>query len=548
MQEQISISGNIIVYDEKSKEKSIDEILLSRFENEADIETSLDDLLDPYLLAGMSEAVARIKEAHISQERVIVFWDYDVDGVTSTSLLMHFFKKIWVNASYRLPHRAKDGYGLKNYFIDELASLGVSLIITVDCGTRDGAVVQYAKEKWIEVIITDHHTIPEDNLLESVCLINPKRQDCPYPFKDLAWVWVCFKLIMALARDFLSETEYKKYIQESIDIVAIGTVADCMVLTGENRIIVQEGLKQIKNSRSRGIKKMIEEKIHEDLDADIFSFLIGPKLNSAWRMADPYKAVSLILNQEESVHTTLQELENLNDKRRKLTYKFFDEAMLQINQEDNILFYHSTEIEHGIIGIVAGKLTERFYKPSIVLIEEGDKLVASCRSPEYFNIAEILEENKHFFEAFGGHKQAAWFTIKKEKFPEFKQIILDTVNNQDFSGYKKRIIVDKLISSDEIGFKLIKEMTRYKPFGIGNTKPIFMIQNLDYSAIEYLGSGVDHIKINHKDGYKICGFWFWHCRDILRQSSKISIIFDLLEDNFNGKKGIMLKVLDMIVE
>jgi single-stranded-DNA-specific exonuclease len=146
---------------------------------------------------------------------------------------------------------------------------------------------------------------------------------------------------------------------------------------------------------------MIEEKIHEDLDADIFSFLIGPKLNSAGRMADPYKAVSLILNQEESVHTTLQELENLNDKRRKLTYKFFDEAMLQINQEDNILFYHSTEIEHGIIGIVAGKLTERFYKPSIVLIEEGDKLVASCRSPEYFNIAEILEENKHFFEAFG---------------------------------------------------------------------------------------------------------------------------------------------------
>jgi single-stranded-DNA-specific exonuclease len=158
---------------------------------------------------------------------------------------------------------------------------------------------------------------------------------------------------MALAREFFNEGEYKKYIQESIDIVALGTVADCMILTGENRIIVQEGLKQIKNSRSRGIRKMIEEKIHEDLDADIFSFLIGPKLNSAGRMADPYKAVNLILNQEESVHTTLEELEKLNEKRRKLTYKFFDEALSQIKNDDNILFYDSPNIEHGVIGIVA---------------------------------------------------------------------------------------------------------------------------------------------------------------------------------------------------
>jgi len=249
--------------------------------------------------------------------------------------------------------------------------------------------------------------VPENISEEAVCLINPKRADCNYPCKDLSGAGVAFKLIMALAKEFLNEKECKKYIQESIDIAAIGTVADCMILTGENRVIVQEGLKQIKNSRSRGIKKMIEDKIHEDLDTDIFSFLIGPKLNAAGRMANPYKAVNLILNQEESVYTTLEELEKLNEKRRKLSYKFFDEALTQINIEDNILLYHSKEIEHGIVGIVAGKLTERFYKPSIVLIEEGDKLVASCRSPEYFNISEILEENKHFFEAFGGHKQAA---------------------------------------------------------------------------------------------------------------------------------------------
>jgi single-stranded-DNA-specific exonuclease len=302
--------------------------------------------------------------------------------------------------------------------------------------------------------------IPE----EAVAIINPKRRDCPYPFKHLSGAGVAYKLMMALARHYLPEDQYIPYLRESIDIAAIGTVADCMSLTGENRVIVQEGLKQLRHTRSRGLRHMIEDKIASDLDADIFGFLIGPRLNAAGRMDTPYKAVNLLLNQEESVMDTLQDIENLNDKRRKLTHKFVDEALEVIDTSHNIIFYHSPHIEHGIIGIVAGRLTEQFYKASIVLIDEGNQLIASCRSPDYFDIVELLTRHSHFFERFGGHKQAAGFTILKEKFKDFQQAIFADVDSFDFSQKQKTISVDKLVHPQEVGFRLLEMMNQFKPF------------------------------------------------------------------------------------
>lgn len=212
---------------------------------------------------------------------------------------------------------------------------------------------------------------------------------------------------MALCREYFDDQTALKYIRESIDIAAIGTVADCMQLTGENRIIVTEGLKQIKNSRSKGIRRLIEDKIDEDLDADIFGFLIGPRLNAAGRMDTPYKAVNLILNNSESLENTLREIEELNTLRKQKTQEFVESALGSIETGNNIIIYHSPDISHGIIGIVAGRLTERFFRPSIVLIDEGDKLVASCRAPEYFSIIEVLDRFQEYFIAYGGHKQAA---------------------------------------------------------------------------------------------------------------------------------------------
>ncbi len=236
---------------------------------------------------------------------------------------------------------------------------------------------------------------------DAVAFLNPNRPDCNYPDKHLSGAGVAYKLVMALAREYMAEKEYLKYIRESIDIAAIGTVADCMQLVGENRIIVTLGLRQIKYSRSKGIRKLIEDKIHEDLDADIFGFLIGPRLNAAGRMDTPYKAVNLILNNGLGLEETLREIEELNTLRKTKTLEHTETALEVIDTNDNIIIYHSQNIEHGIIGIVAGRLTEKYFRPSIVLIDEGDKLIASCRSPDYFSLIEILERYKDMFLAFG---------------------------------------------------------------------------------------------------------------------------------------------------
>ncbi|NDK10295.1 single-stranded-DNA-specific exonuclease RecJ [Candidatus Gracilibacteria bacterium] len=547
MQEKLSILGNRIILPTHSKESSIDDILSLRFDDLSILEKNMSDLHDPYLMCDMERAVARIKLAKENYEKVIIFGDYDVDGVTSTSILMHLFKTLGMLVSYRLPHRVHDGYGLKQKFIDELAPLGVTLIITVDCGSRDADIVTYAKSLGIDIIVTDHHHVPEAMPDDAVAFLNPNRPDCPYPYKGLAGAGVALKLMMAVSREYFDDAKYLQYLQETIDIAAVGTVADCMQLTGENRIIVAEGLKQIKNSRSRGLRRLIEDKIDEDLDADIFGFLIGPRLNAAGRMDTPYKAVNLILNNSDSLETTLREIEELNNLRKQKTLEFVESALERIDSSHNIIMYHSADISHGIIGIVAGRLTERFYKPSIVLIDEGEKLVASCRAPEYFSMVEILEQFKDSFITFGGHKQAAGFSILKTDFPEFQKNIIAEMNKRDFSVHKKELTVDKSIALDEIGFKLIASMNRFKPFGMGNKKPLFIIEGYVPEKISFLGKGRDHLKFESRYGFKIFAFGLGEYYEELKKATVFDIVFDLSEDNWNGKRGIMIKIVDIVI-
>ncbi len=550
MEQKLSVRENIIKYDRSTLIKSIEEVINARFENgEFDLETSIDDLHDPYLLKDMDKAVDRIKIAKQNNERVFIFGDYDVDGVTSTSILMHFFKKIWMQISYRLPHRVKDWYGLKSYFVDEAKELWVSLIITVDCGTRDIDVIKHAKKLWIDIIVTDHHAVPEIIPEEAIAVINPKRPDCEYIYKNLAWAGVAFKLMSALAYVFFPENEAKEYIKESIDIAAIWTVADCMRLTGENRIIVQEWLKQIKKSRSKWIKKLIEDKLNEDLDADVFGFTIWPRLNAAGRMDSPYKAVNLILNNWDSLNKTIAEIEQLNEQRKYLTKEFVNDALNKINRNDNLIFYVSPAIEHGIIWIVAGRITEQFYRPCICLKDEWDKLVASCRSPEYYSIIELLDKFKEYFIWYGWHKQAAWFSIKKENFAEFRSKIVAEINKLNFSYYKKELVVDKVIRLEELWFAFLNKVNKFKPFWLWNPKPIFMVENLEYDKMEFLWQWRDHLRFTTKHWFKIFAFYMWdYYETIKRKWWRVSLIFDVSEDSWMWKKNLMLKVVDIISE
>lgn len=549
MFEQLSLKKNIIRYDENSIFEDINDILQKRFENwEFIIDWKFEDLHNPFELKDMQKAVDRIKEAKNKRERVMIFWDYDVDGVTSTSILMHFFRKIWLDASYRVPHRVKDWYWMKKYFIDEMATLSVNLIVTVDCWTKDLDVITHAKNLWIDVIVTDHHAVPDIISEDAVAVINPKRDDCNYMYKHLAWAWVAFKLVQALVYDFFDKKEAEKYLKSTIDIAAIWTVADCMRLTWENRIIVQEWLKQIRNSRSLWIKKLIWDKINEDLDADIFWFQIWPRLNAAWRMDSPYKAVNLLLNNSENIDKIISEIEQLNEKRKYFTKEFVDDALWRVNKEDNIIFYISPAIEHGIIWIVAWRITEQFHKPSIVLKDEWDKLVASCRSPEYFSIVDILDKYKDYFVTFWWHKQAAGFTITKEKFREFKTNILKEVNSLDFSENKRIVNIDKVIALEEIWFSFLNKINKYKPFWLWNEKPIFLVKNFEYEKLEFLWKGRDHLKFTTKHWFKIFAFFMWEFYEkIKKNKAPINIVFDMSEDFWNGKKSIMLKVIDIIL-
>ncbi len=549
MFEQLSLKKNIIRYDENSIFEDINDILQKRFENwEFIIDWKFEDLHNPFELKDMQKAVDRIKEAKNKGERVMIFWDYDVDGVTSTSILMHFFRKIWLDASYRVPHRVKDWYWMKKYFIDEMATLSVNLIVTVDCWTKDLDVITHAKNLWIDVIVTDHHAVPDIISEDAVAVINPKRDDCNYMYKHLAWAWVAFKLVQALVYDFFDKKEAEKYLKSTIDIAAIWTVADCMRLTWENRIIVQEWLKQIRNSRSLWIKKLIWDKINEDLDADIFWFQIWPRLNAAWRMDSPYKAVNLLLNNSENIDKIISEIEQLNEKRKYFTKEFVEDALWRVNKEDNIIFYISPAIEHGIIWIVAWRITEQFHKPSIVLKDEWDKLVASCRSPEYFSIVDILDKYKDYFVTFWWHKQAAGFTITKEKFREFKTNILKEVNSLDFSENKRIVNIDKVIALEEIWFSFLNKINKYKPFWLWNEKPIFLVRNFEYEKLEFLWKGRDHLKFTTKHWFKIFAFFMWEFYEkIKKNKAPINIVFDMSEDFWNGKKSIMLKVIDIIL-
>lgn len=551
MIEKISVKWNKVSYDRSSVTRFIDQIMAERFSDIDVSAKSLDDLHDPYLMLGMKQAVERIKQAQQKKQKVIIFWDYDVDGVTSTSILMHFFKKIGIVCSYRLPHREKDGYGLKSYFIDEAKELWVSLIVTVDCWTRDVDVIQHAHKLWVDVIITDHHAVPEIIPKEAIALINPKNPACNYPFKWLAWAWVAFKLMQALAKDYLTESQYRTYLTQSIDIAAIGTVADCMSITDENRVIVELGLQQLKQSRSRWIRALIEDKINTDLDADVFGFQIGPRLNAAGRMWSAYQAVNLILNNEDSVNKTLREVEQLNDLRKHETKIFTEDAMSKIRREDNLLFYVSRDIPHGIIWIVAGRVTEQFHKPCIVLKDDGNKLVASCRSPEYFSIIDILEKYRDYFIGFGGHKQAAGFSISHEQFPKFKTAVLKELNKLDFREHQKVLQIAQVVRINDLWFSFVTHVNKYKPFWIGNQKPLFMIENLDYEAIAFLWKWRDHLRFNTRQWFKIFAFFMGDYYEEIKRAARdhqtISVIFDISEDLWQGKRNLMLKVEDVVI-
>jgi single-stranded-DNA-specific exonuclease len=383
---------------------------------------TLDDLHDPFLFPQMEEAVARVLLARDNKERVVIFGDYDVDGVSSTALLLRFFLMLGIPVSYRIPHRVTDGYGMKPYFFDELAEKQVKLVISVDCGTRDIAAIRHAKSLGIDVIITDHHAVPEFVPEEAVALITPKLRDTPYPFHGLSGSGTAFKLLSAVALRIYGDTpKYREILTSFIDFASLGTVADMMPLTGENRTIVKLGLKQMPYSRSPGLRKLIVGK--SLASADVIGFHIGPRINAAGRISSAEIALKSLICSEIQVDALLTEIEALNEERKGSTQHFLQLALDTVDPLPTPIFFVSDEIHHGIMGLVAGRLAEHFGKPAIACVRHEGKYMGSARSPGEYHITQALDRMADCFVAFGGHAQAAGFTVLESRFPEFRKRI-----------------------------------------------------------------------------------------------------------------------------
>ena len=515
-------------------------------------EPSLSWLHDPFLMPDMDKAVERIFEARKKGERIVIFWDYDVDGVSSTALLFKYLSDIGCTVSYRLPHRIHDGYGLKSYFFDELSEKNVKLVITVDCGTRDIEAIHHAKSLGIDVIVTDHHAVPELIPEDVIALINPKRKDSKYPFSGLAGVWVAFKLVHALTLENMkrewkqdeNEKQLFEVLTSYIDLASLGTVADCMPLIDENRIITSLGLKQMKVSTTSALRKYIENLDREiEGDADIIGFQIGPRINAAGRMDSPLKALHWLLADESRVDDWLDEVEMLNTQRQEIVKELSEAALLSVDEESPILFFTHDDLEHGIIGLIAGKLTEAYHRPAIVFCRHTDTqsnelhFVASCRSPEWCNLVELLDASKDFFVRYGWHRQAAGFTIESKLLDLFKAHITTKFHEKYGNIHAlppKNIIVECQIAPSEISFETLTLIDRFRPFGIGNPKPKFYLENLTISQVQIIGVMKNHLSISFFELPKIKCL-LWNFQDILGGEPQVG---DIVTPVFSISKNV----------
>lgn len=504
-----------------------------------------EDMHTPELLKDYKKSINRIIKAVDSQERIIIFGDYDVDGTVGTTILYSILKKVAAEASYRIPHRKKHGYGLKKHFIDELSEKNISLIITVDNGISAVEEVAYANKKGIDVIISDHH-LPGATLPPAHAIVNHKQKDCHYPFSELCGAALSYKLSQGIAKHYLSKKEYEDFSQNMLDLTALATVADCMKIQGENHLIVKEGLKVLKNTKHEGLKKLasLANISLENADAETLAFQIGPRINAAGRLGEAYLGVQLLLGKIEFA----EELERLNNERKSMVETALKTAEKHVIP-GQIIIASSKDWHAGIIGLIAGKLTEKYHLPSIILEEQEGRMIASCRAPEGFDIHSFLQGFSQYFEHFGGHAQAAGFSILKEKFKNFQfDAQKQSENILKESPLEKVLDIDTEIFIHELSMENWNFIEQFAPFGIGNEKPVFLLRNISGIQWSFLGKDQKHIQgriISPSGEFRIIKFFSEELISNLEAQWSYDIVFQLSQNIWREKKTLQLNLIDL---
>jgi single-stranded-DNA-specific exonuclease len=513
---------------------------------------SLSDLHNPYLMKDMDKAVARIETAITNAENILVFGDYDVDGTTAVSLVSSYLKSFYPNVATYIPDRYNEGYGVSYQGIDFADDNGFSLIIALDCGIKSIDHVAYAKAKNIDFIICDHHR-PGDILPEAVAILDPKRADCDYPYDELCGCGVGFKLIQALAQ---KRNQTVADLVPYLDLVATAIAADIVPMTGENRVLAKFGLEVINSSPRPGIKALVQNVKKKTLTITDVVFIIAPRINAAGRIKHGNEAVALLTEYDlDQAEFFASEIEQHNSDRKNLDKLITAEALSQITENDETKKFTTVVYQEnwhkGVIGIVASRLTETYYRPTIVFTKSGDKLAASARSVKDFDIYNALEACAEHLEQFGGHMYAAGMTLKEENYAAFKEAFERTVEETIHPDLlTPEIAVDAEINLNDINEKLIRILNQFEPFGPQNMTPVFMTKGLkDSGYAKGIGADEDHLKLyvkqNNSPGFGAIGFGLGKKLDLVKNQQSFDAVYCIDENEFNGKVSVQLRLKDL---
>lgn len=513
---------------------------------------TLNDLHNPFLMKDMDKAVSRIEKAIENNENILVFGDYDVDGTTAVSLVSSYLKSYYPNVATYIPDRYDEGYGISYKGIDYADDNGISLIIALDCGIKSIDHIAYANARNIDFIICDHHR-PGDELPNAIAVLDPKREDCAYPYDELCGCGVGFKLVQALA-------EHRNQTIEDLviylDLVATAIAADIVPMTGENRVLAKFGLEVINSNPRPGIKALIQNVKKKILTITDVVFIIAPRINAAGRIKHGNEAVALLTEFNlEQAELFASEIEGYNVDRKDLDKQITVEALLQIesNNEKNkvtTVVYHESW-HKGVIGIVASRLTETYYRPTIVFTKSGNKLAASARSVKDFDVYNALEACSEHLEQFGGHMYAAGMTLKEENYLAFKEAfekeVLKTIPPDLLIP---EIAVDAEIEFSAINPKLIRLLSHFEPFGPQNMTPVFLTKNIkDTGYSKSLGQNDEHLKLfvkqNGSEGFGAIGFGLGSKLDSIKNQKTFDAVYCIDENEFNGNVTVQLRIKDL---
>lgn len=508
---------------------------------------SLADLHDPFLMKDMDKAVERILLAISSEQPILIYGDYDVDGTCSVAVLYLFLSAIYPNVFTYVPDRYREGYGVSSQGIDFADDNQIPLIITLDCGIKSHERVAYARERRIDMIITDHHT-PSETLPEALAVLNPKRADCSYPYKELCGCGIGFKLVQALCKtlDFSPETAYKY-----LDLVALATCADIVPLTGENRILVHTGL-QLINQQPTEVMQLLLASAKRPVEVRDLVFVAAPRINAAGRMEHAEKAVRFLIGRDLDKAT---ELEYLNTQRKTTDEQITEQALCMIlsqgEEEAPATVVFSQDWHKGVIGIVASRLIETYYRPTIVFTQSGDVLAASARSVKGFNLYEALCECKDELIQFGGHTAAAGMTLRPENYERFKQKFQEVVERtlpQELRS-PKLILSGKLPLSD-ITYTFYRCLQRFAPFGPKNMTPVFYAHGVLAKEVRRVGKDFSHLRMiltdlksNHD--FVAVGFGLAPQKELIESGQPLTIAYQLTENSWQGRTSLELVVKDV---